>query len=958
MRQLRLYIALMLVACALTKSSWAQFTLNSSVTRYEGTKFLPTNTIYSACLDKQQYLWIGTDAGLFKFNGHSAKAYTKVEGLPNNEILRLFYDSHDRLWICTYSHEVCYIRNDSLYTPKNDPMLAQIQLSAYPVEIFEADERTIIVLGTAKNKIVKIVGSQVTTLFEDHERMLKENFLKVVKFQEKLYFVGSHRTLVYSDNKLSEVAQSPKCDVVCNIATIGSNIYYFKTENGKLTLQTTKDEKFFTNILYRRTRSLIYYNNDKIVLFGNNRIDVVNRNTDEVLSYACTDHVTAAICLPGDDILYTTVDNGAFVIKKNNLFNFERNSTKKAVNTIAKLGADVFLGNVDRTLDIFNYKNFSSKNIPIGLDAPLVGQQRVVTFVPWIENKVFIGTDYGPIIFNRTNNSYNQAHDVFAIAIKGATCFRDTLFITGNSTLEIKSKDSAYSVGVNTLLTGIHAFQNELYYSSYKKLVKFNTRTNASQIIDSASSRIIQLLDFNDELLILTAEDGLFKYTKQGIKPFIPITNFPLNPYKISKATVYKHKIYFATHRGIMIYADGKFEPIINTDAGLSTNTVNDLCVSNDTIYAATKEGFSIIPLAAAQDTTSFINMLFTSAFDGTKRLELDGKGILASDKGVKLYFDAVNFFSEGAINFHYQINNGQVITTTDNYIDFAKYQPGDYVVSVYATDAAGIASKKISVTIRINAKWYQHALFYLVFAAALIFLIWYFVNRYQKRAFAKKILAQEREQEELNLKLAAWSAKINPHFIFNSLTALQSLMFRDLYDKADEYIIKFSSIIRHTLTKSEQLSHTIADEKKYLTSYLDLQKINRTSRLEFSFDIDDKLLPYQIPSLLIQPIIENSIKHFNDANTVLRITISITSHGDTIVCRITDNGIGIADIQKSKDSQGLKLIGQRAETVNKFMAFNTLYTYENLPREKGTGLVSTITFNKILVANDKGSNS
>ena len=89
---------------------------------------LPSSTVYSAVQDSMGFIWLGTEAGLVRFDGAKFKVYTTQDGLPDNEVLGLMFDSiTNRLWIITYSKSACYYRNGKFYTAKNDSSLAIIK---------------------------------------------------------------------------------------------------------------------------------------------------------------------------------------------------------------------------------------------------------------------------------------------------------------------------------------------------------------------------------------------------------------------------------------------------------------------------------------------------------------------------------------------------------------------------------------------------------------------------------------------------------------------------------------------------------------------------------------------------------------------------------------------------------------------------------------------------------------
>lgn len=142
--------------------------------------------------------------------------------------------------------------------------------------------------------------------------------------------------------------------------------------------------------------------------------------------------------------------------------------------------------------------------------------------------------------------------------------------------------------------------------------------------------------------------------------------------------------------------------------------------------------------------------------------------------------------------------------------------------------------------------------------------LYFYFWQR--SRHFTRKISEQEYQLlslEKLKTKaqLNALEARINPHFLYNSLNSIAGLVHQDP-DKAEEMTIQLSKLFRYTTGRNEGHSHSIAEELEVVKSYLAIEQMRFGNRLRFSIDVAPELLEVKIPRFLLQPIVENAIKH------------------------------------------------------------------------------------------------
>jgi len=140
------------------------------------------------------------------------------------------------------------------------------------------------------------------------------------------------------------------------------------------------------------------------------------------------------------------------------------------------------------------------------------------------------------------------------------------------------------------------------------------------------------------------------------------------------------------------------------------------------------------------------------------------------------------------------------------------------------------------------------------VIAYALILAATYVVDSREKMA---------RQNEELaRAQLAALRSQMDPHFMFNTLNSIASLVYDQRGDAAVGMIVGLSELLRRASEDSHRAQVTLQEEVEYLQRYIDIQKIRFGDRLRVSIDIPDELLAMQVPSLLLQPLVENAIKH------------------------------------------------------------------------------------------------
>jgi two-component system LytT family sensor kinase len=147
------------------------------------------------------------------------------------------------------------------------------------------------------------------------------------------------------------------------------------------------------------------------------------------------------------------------------------------------------------------------------------------------------------------------------------------------------------------------------------------------------------------------------------------------------------------------------------------------------------------------------------------------------------------------------------------------------------------------------------------VIAYALILTITYVVDSREK--VARQMTETARLNEELSrAQLAALKGQMDPHFMFNTLNSIASLVYDQNADAAVGMIVGLSEFMRRASEDSHRTQVTLREEVEYLQRYIGIQKVRFGDRLRMSVDIPDNLLEMQVPNLLLQPIVENAIKH------------------------------------------------------------------------------------------------
>ena len=175
-----------------------------------------------------------------------------------------------------------------------------------------------------------------------------------------------------------------------------------------------------------------------------------------------------------------------------------------------------------------------------------------------------------------------------------------------------------------------------------------------------------------------------------------------------------------------------------------------------------------------------------------------------------------------------------------------------------------------------------------------LILLISYSFN-YQRRYREGEVRTTRLEAQLAQAQLQALKMQLHPHFLFNTLHSVSALIHKNA-DAADKMIARLGDFLRLTLENSGAQEVTLQEELEFLKCYLDIERIRFQDRLSVNLDIEPQTLDARLPNLILQPIVENAIRHgISSLTSAGRIGIEARRLNGTLQVQVTDNGPGLA---------------------------------------------------------------
>jgi ligand-binding sensor domain-containing protein len=322
-----------------------------------------------------------------------------------------------------------------------------------------------------------------------------------------------------------------------------------------------------------------------------------------------------------------------------------------------------------------------------------------------------------------------------------------------------------------------------------------------------------------------------------------------------------------------------------------------------------------------------------TEVWVNEKLLNIDSalqqKSIVLTHKlnNIKIKFSALNIWQSDKIKYFIKINNAKEWTRLENNseVEYLNLPADTYNFKITASLENNPNEDAITeISIKIKPPFYNTWWFRLCCFLLLGLLVYCFIKVRLLQVRNEAAL----KQKVVETKMQALRAQMNPHFIFNSLNSIENFILQNEKRLASDYLNKFARLIRMILDSSRNELVSFAKDIETLQLYIDLEQLRFNNKFTYKTNIDPALLSgaYMIPSLLIQPYVENAIVHglAHSEATNLELVVTAILENDFIKYTITDNGIGrkqssIYNLQNKSlhKSVGLKITEDRINIFN-----------------------------------------
>jgi ligand-binding sensor domain-containing protein len=934
---------------------------------------LPSNEVYHVIQDSLGYIWIATSNGVSRFDGYGFKNYGIEHGLVETTTHEIYIDYKGRYWFVSNSGRLAYLEDEVIkpyrYNYRINDYVAKsrgtVKRSFYVdsldnvhVSLKSYSRLVISAEGVVKEITPSLLG--VNTLIEQMKtgEVLVSNSSKAAV--NEIAFVTEKDTFYYSSQDLKSIDRS---------------IFHI------LQIQKSKD----SHILAVKGK---LYNIEKGVLsdpveFGSEIIWISIDNENNlwvapfeggIYRFKNCDFQQEKKQILLDDIVVTSVlkdyEGGYwFSCLNHGLFycpNIETVVYNKEVGLISERIGAVFanklgiligddLGNFsiinkgekkDHTIEIPNAKGAPIRFIGIDsisnttwigssnyLHKLLNGKFKTYyihkthggvyprQMIPANEKGFWIASSWGIRLFDGEEFIYNS-RELNEFAGLVYTVYRDSTDIvwmgTANGIWQYNQKNFKYLGEKDKLLS--HP-TNEIEEGPNKTI-----------LMATRGAGLVVL--YGEKIFNITQKDGLS-------------SNF------IQKIFVDESGVWLATNNGINwikgdLLSNFKIQ-VINTSLGLPTNEVNNLFVRGDIVYAATSKGLAIFDkrYITHNATKPFANITKFQVNNENLGLSINTTLLSHNQNYISIDYVGLAYKNMGKLNYRYRLiglDSMWVYTKSTN-SNYAGLKSGTYRFEVQAQNSDNLWGDSNVINFIITPPFWQTTWF-TVLSTIIFSLIIYLV-------FRLRIISLRRRNELINnvnvYKQQSLRQQMNPHFIFNTLNSIQLYILEKDHISSHKYLTKFAKLMRLILDNSQQTTIPLKDEIDALKLYLELESIRLSGKFEYFVNVEDNdLLNWRIPTLLIQPFVENAIWH----GIMLKpeqdgwVKIKLIKYNGGVLCSIEDNGVGREAAQKIRDKQdterkslGFKITAQRIDILNNLYKGNFVINYHDIKSATGESL-------------------
>ena len=902
---------------------------------------LPSSEVHEMLQDGQGYLWFATDNGVSRFNGYEFENFGALQGLKDPVVFHLQEDSRGRVWMKCMSGLLYYFENDSLRAFAGNTVMESLKGRKMGLGNFYVDS-----LGQVFNSIY-LHGLIRFLSAGKREFLMKENQGYAVFLVEKtavhtlpdvlsqnsqahtswdqLTAKNLWQLTLYTNQDTSQhILPGGKAGFEVESLLLQDSTlivararYLFGFKKGKLVWQLPIPEPVAACFQNARGEVYLGFIHRKGVRYYRSVSDLqANRFETFLEGYS----VTGILEDRQGGYWFSTTEAGVFYRPKSSMETFDQ--------------ASGLPHNYITAVDLKN-ENEAFVGMEGGGMAKVDARAKKTSLLPHLGDKIL------DIAYDPTQKA------LWAIGENGNAHF----FLHGKWHLMIDSVASAKRK------TQVGYVGRHFHFSSDRRILwaafhyGFNKINPSSRTAEAIYRELHQETPYNIRTLdaYTTADnrtwianiDGLFELRNNQLLP--PEQRHPAFQARVEALAELPDSTLVIGSKGFgLIFWKKDRTASMTIDDGLTANMIENLHVDvNGILWAGTLNGLNKVqwrwdeqpeierittvhglPSNEVTDVATWGNVVWVGTTKGLARFvavkpnSISPKPILASVKtnlrsldlaslrpvsfwenNITIHFFAINYKMAGHIPYRYRLDGGNWTYTTNTSLNLPAMSPGERLFEVQVQNEDGVWSEPLFFQITILPPWWQSWWFWSLVTVAMAALIWVFIHYRTSQIRHEAQLKTAFQQKILETEMAALRSQMNPHFIFNCLNSINHFVVTKESDLAASYISKFSRLIRLVLDNSRSQRVSLENELEALRLYMELESMRFDGKFRYELWVDDEVDTrfVQIPSMLIQPYVENAIwhglMHKPEGGSVI-VDVKLPE-ANLLRVEITDDGIG-----------------------------------------------------------------
>ncbi len=920
---------------------------------------LSSNKIYSIHQSPDGYIWIATGNGVCRFDGAIFRCFTAADGLPTNDVFSVFPGPAGKIWLQDFNTSTHYLQNDSLHTIAPIPLPQKI----FPVANPDNDEK--ICLSGFNN-------GEYCKLYITKERVRSNPFYSYVSREVKkgeIIYCDFERAVIRDADKLwlvernklrsfpvdQEIMKRLHYLLTDNMPFLFSNKVFFKIGPAtylyidckrhhmvKLDIRAMSSIK---TIAAKHLNHSISFTTDKGLIVIDTNMKVID--SFPIPSMLSHNNISEMFKDRSGNIWIGTRNDGIYLIPA-----FYRDMQQREKMSAGNIIKCVDIGSRQYGMnDAGNLIEFEQGTYRRTIRLPdVIHPERPpenITLLPDKHDGLYIASIKGMFYLNHRGSLINMLSRSRLPKRQEPGSFKDAFYDGTDDRYYFSLYDKLCSYNtISGMDTGIikgrynHIAiprENELWLANDNGITSWKKETIKGTVLLTAPNQVSKyqvsdmITDPMGNVIVQAKGKGAFVFERNKTVPY----SLPEKTIQMIKMS--KSGLWMVSDKGLKLftlqnnhYCVKRYIPNIK---GILYDEVYDLLTDSTEMTLITKNGILYIPLTNENYNDPYFSERPGVSIDYAHVTYPSGevwKGNWEkSDLTFKFKTNSASYL--GNISYEYYLEGIDFFlhSTSSPTVSYPLLPPGDYTFYVRArVNETNIISAKSTVRLTIMPRWWQSLWLKVGLALLSVVCLCLFFEWRLRRTRHKMQLQAHLKSKAAQMELQALQSQMNPHFIFNALGAIRSHFKFNKIPEAEQLLEDFAQLIRMYLEFSKSQLIPLQQELAALQLYTDIERNRFDNKFRVVFGIRKSLnnnVQWQIPPMILQPIVENAINHglYRKPGRDGLLRIFFLGSNETLTVIIDDNGIGRiraaeinSKIPRPYPSRGNSLIADRIHVL------------------------------------------